>query len=608
MHILASLVLSAAAAPSTMPGMGALPYSGGVAFRVWVPHADAVSVTGDFDGWDPLAHPLSAEPGGLWSADVPGAAVGDRYRYTLRNGAQELSRRDPRARQVTTSDYATGHSVVYDPDAFAWGADAPVRPAPADLVIYQLHVGSFSGGVAPGTLDDAIAGLDHVVALGATAVELLPVAEFPGTVALGYAPSDPFAVEQVGYGGPDALKRFVRAAHARGLAVFGDVVFNHFGPLDLHLHRFDGWSTGDYTGGIYFWDAARGSSPWGPRPNYADPDVRSFLFDNLRMWVTEYRLDGLRWDSTSNIYDTWEGTGTYLPEGASLLTTSNQAFDALLPGFMSIAEDLKGEPRLTDAVASGGAGFDSQWDGFGWDVRRELTRSSDALRDLGQLQAALERSYNGDPMQRTIFTETHDLASAAGGGRLPTEVAPGDPEGWAARRGAALGAVFLLTAPGIPLVFQGQELLETRAFDPGTTMDWSRVTSQAGTLALWRDLIALRRNLGGVSGGLRGVGLSVHHVDASVPLLGWHRWDAGSDDVVILANLGSGPALGQRVGFPTAGTWVTRFNGDDLAYGADHTGVGSTSVVAGGPPADGMPFSALVDVAPYAGLVLSRGP
>jgi 1,4-alpha-glucan branching enzyme len=224
------------------------------------------------------------------------------------------------------------------------------------------------------------------------------------------------------------------------------------------------------------------------------------------------------------------------------------------------------------------------------------------------LAAALERLPNGDGLQRTVFTESHDLASAAGGGRVPAAVVPTDPEGWTARRRSALAAVFVLTAPGVPMLLQGQELLEIAPFDPAVPIDWSRAATQAGTLEVWRDLIALRRNLDGVSGGLRGASIEVHHVDDAAKLLAWHRWDqgGGADDVVVVANLTANRTSGVRIGFPQAGTWRVRFNGDHRTYGADYTDWGSVTVAAGGPPADGMPASGLVDLAGYTALVLSR--
>ncbi len=224
---------SALAQPSR-PGLGATLHESGTIFRVWAPFASSADVAGEFNEWEQTPMTRDATDG-TWSVDIPAAAVGQRYKYVF-NG--DLWKRDPRARQVTHSN---GDSVIYDPDAFDWGSESFSIPARNDLVLYQLHVGTFAGGDPPSTFDDAIAHLDHLRDLGVTAIQLMPVNEFPGGRSWGYNPSDLFAIE-TDYGGPDAFKRFVRAAHERGLAVFVDVVHNHYGPTDLDLWRFDGWS------------------------------------------------------------------------------------------------------------------------------------------------------------------------------------------------------------------------------------------------------------------------------------------------------------------------------------------------------------------------------
>ncbi len=131
--------------------------------------------------------------------------------------------------------------------------------------------------------------------LGINAVEVMPVTEFPGDFSWGYNPAHPFAVESI-YGGPDAFKRFVKAAHEHGIAVIVDVVYNHFGPSDLDLWQFDGWSENE-KGGIYFYNDRRSQTPWGEtRPDYGRGEVRQYLRDNALMWLEEYHADGLRWD------------------------------------------------------------------------------------------------------------------------------------------------------------------------------------------------------------------------------------------------------------------------------------------------------------------------
>jgi 1,4-alpha-glucan branching enzyme len=229
-------------------GLCAVPHRDGVAFRVWAPHADAVHVTGTFNDWSLDATPMAREDGGTWYAEAENGAPGDEYRILVRHGGQLLSRIDPYARAVTKS---VGNGIVTErlpaPAAF----DAPDWNR---LVIYEMHIGTFarSDEGEPGTFEDAVGRLRHLRRLGVNAVQIMPAAEFAGDLSWGYNPAHIFAVES-SYGGPEGLRRFVEAAHAAGMAVILDVVYNHFGPSDLDLWQFDGWSEND-KGGIYFYN------------------------------------------------------------------------------------------------------------------------------------------------------------------------------------------------------------------------------------------------------------------------------------------------------------------------------------------------------------------
>ena len=597
-------------AQSHRSGMGATLYDRGTTFRVWAPHATSVSVAGGFNGWSPTANPLAAEPGGLWSADVRGAAPGQRYRYVIRSAAGEETRRDPYSRLVTSSDYDEGLSVIYDPNAFDWGDDDSFTPpALDDLVIYEMHVGTFNDARPErcGGFADAIARLDRVADLGVTAVEVLPVAEFFGNYSSGYDPADIFAVENRAYGGPDGFKAFVKECHARNLAVILDVVYNHWGPWDVTTHRFDGWWTDAFPGGIYFYDAARIDSPWGPRPNYAVPRVRRYLFDNLRMWIDEYRVDGFRWDATSNIWNTDTGFGQDLPEGWSLLQQANAGMERLRPGVINIAEDIFGGDRITRPVRAGGAGFDAQWHFLAAHLRAELTKATDAARNMGSIRYALTANYNGDPWQRVIFSESHNEI-CCGHDRLTVEIDSAAPDGWKARKLSTLGAALTFTAPGIPMIYQGQEFLDHQPFDDRKPIDWGQLDRHPGVRELYRDLIRLRRNLGGTTVGLKGANLNVHHVNDAAKVIAYHRWDVGGpgDDAIVAANFSAATLEGYVIGLPRAGTWHVRFNSDSLAYGPDYSGVGEGSVEAHATPRDGMPFSSRLTLAPYSAVVLSQ--
>lgn len=173
--------------------------------------------------------------------------AGAQYKFAITRGATTQWKNDARARKLTSS---IGNSVVYNPNGYAWQSGSFQTPAWTNIVAYEMHVGTFhvpTGAALPGTFATATAKLDHLQALGVNALELMPTNEFPGDISWGYNPSHPFSVES-SYGGPDALKAFVDAAHQRGIAVMGDVVFNHFGPSDMDLWKYDGWSTSSTTG------------------------------------------------------------------------------------------------------------------------------------------------------------------------------------------------------------------------------------------------------------------------------------------------------------------------------------------------------------------------
>ena len=260
--------------PSPHTGMGAVLYPGGVSFRVWAPHAGAVFVAGDFDGWRFDMHRLASEGNGYWSTVMPRAQTGQRYKFRILNGEQELFRVDPYAREVTNS---VGDSVIFDP-AFDWNDDDFRTPPWNEMTIYELHVGTFHRTKPnhPGTFDMASEKLGYLADLGINTVLVMPPMEFAGYQSWGYNPAHPFAIEST-YGGPPGFHRFVKAPHRRGIAVLVDVVYNHFGPSDLSLWQFDGWSENNM-GGIYFYQDWRANTPWGDtRPDYGRREVRQYI-------------------------------------------------------------------------------------------------------------------------------------------------------------------------------------------------------------------------------------------------------------------------------------------------------------------------------------------
>ncbi|AYA38746.1 DUF3459 domain-containing protein [Hymenobacter oligotrophus] len=552
--------------------MGAILHAKGTAFRVWAPNATAVSVVGDFNDWNPKQHPLLPEPDGYWAANVAEVQAGAEYRFWLRTAeGHELTRNDPYAREVT---HSSGNSVVHDP-TFDWADDHFEMPAWNELVIYELHVGTFNAPDAerPGTFLDVIERLPYLQKLGINCIEVMPATEFPGSRSWGYNPSHPFALE-TDYGGPLAFKQLVKAAHQHGIAVVLDVVYNHFGPGDLDLWQFDGWHENE-GGGIYFYNDWRGETPWGHnRPDYGRPEVRQYIRDNALFWLEEYRVDGLRADAIAHVRNVDGSTDPArdLPDGWSLMRWINEEIRERMPWKITIAEDLLGNEYITRAPEDDGQGFAAQWDAaFVNRVRDALITQHDADRDLGAVAESLLQRYNNDAFQRVIYTESHDEV-ANGKSRVPEEIMPGEAAHWFPKKRAALGAVLVFTAPGIPMIFQGQEFLQDGFFSDEHPLDWRRAQEHRGLVHLYRDLIALRRNLHGYSAGLLGQHTQLLHLNSEQKVLAYQRWahEGGPNDtVVVLLNFSNTTHEAYRLGLPAAGHWQVRFNSDWQGYDAD---------------------------------------
>lgn len=597
-----------AAAPSTRPGMGSTLRAGGATFRVWAPNASEVFVAGDFNGGSDTSHPLAPEGGGFWSRDVDGAIAGQQYRYVIVNGEFRAWRKDPYGRDV---NHSNGNTIIVD-TAFDWGSSGFQPPAWNDLVIYELHIGTFNDqpGGPPGNLNTAIERLAQVRHLGVNAVQIMPLAEFPGAFSWGYNPSDLFAVES-DYGGPRGLKEFIRAAHELGLAVIVDVVFNHLGPNDLDLWQFDGWQANG-KGGIYFYNDWRSATPWGEtRPDYGRGEVRGFLRDNALMWLEEFRADGLRWDSTlfiRTVHGDQNDPGQWISDGWGLMQWINDEINTRAGGKISIAEDLQNNPWLSRDTGAGGAGFDAQWAAdFVHPVRAAIIGGNDHDRNMWAVRDAVAARYNDDSFERVVYTESHDEV-ANGRARVPHEIWPEHPGSWFARKRSTLGAALVMTAPGIPMLFQGQEFLEDQWFRDTDPLDWSKMETYAGIVRMYRDLIGLRRNARGDTRGLQGQHLNVFHVNNTDKVIAFHRWQRGGpgDDVIVVLNMANRAYERYTVGVPRGGWWVVRFNGDSTDYSDDFGNHPSHDTLARPGTRNGLAFHADVGLGPYTAVILTQ--
>ncbi len=584
---------------------GAVAYEGGARFGVWAPHAGQVYVVGTFNDWDKTGHRLTRQRGGWWSGDVAGAKVGDEYRFRIVSDAGERLKIDPYARNVTSS---VGNAIVM---AAAKGFRPFTSPTPNEMVIYELHIGTFGkhGQSGPGNLEGALERLDHLKELGVNAIEVMPLSEFPGGYSWGYNPSHIFAVES-DYGTPASFHDFVARAHELGIAVIVDVVYNHLGPDDLCLWQFDGWSEND-GGGIYFYNDERAETPWGhTRPDFGRGDVREYLRDNALMWIRDYGVDGLRFDATNYIRNVrgHRGPEGDLPDGWSLMQWINQEIHKVRPDALTIAEDMQDDAALVAAHQDGGAGFNTQWDGrFVHEVRQALLAADDAARNLHAVRDAIMRRVGHDAFARVIYTESHDEV-ANGKARIPEELAPDHAATWIAKKRSTLGAALVFTVPGIPMIFQGQEFLEDDWFRDDDPIDWSKKQRFAGIFRLYKDLIGLRLNRGGHTRGLCGQNADVFHVNQDQKVLAYHRWDRGGpgDSVVVAANFSAQPRHDYRIGLPAAGHWSVRFNSDGKAYDQEFGDMGSPAVTAEPQGYDGQPASGTIALASYSVILLSQ--
>jgi 1,4-alpha-glucan branching enzyme len=592
-------------------GMGAVPFEGGTRFRVWAPHATAVSVVGEFNDWKADANPMQREDKGMWFAEIPAAKPGHQYQFEIVNGEWRARKNDAYARAIHGE---TTHGVIYADD-FKWNSPETVLANWNELVLYELHVGNFSAGPhnSPGRFAQVQARLPYLKNLGINALEIMPPMAFPGERSWGYNLTNPFAIEAA-YGDADAFKSLIDAAHSQGIAVILDVVYNHFGPDNLDLWQYDGWSQHNL-GGIYFYNDHRAWTPWGEnRPDYGRDEVRLYFRDNAIFWLEEYRIDGLRFDATlfmRNAKGYNNHPETDIKEGWTLMQWLNDEVQRVYPGRITIAEDIQQNKWMTKPTKEHGAGFGTQWDtAFVHPVRKCIVQTKDHDRSMADIAHALEFRYNDDAIQRVIYSESHDEV-ANGKARIPNSIDPDDAAGYFARKRSTLAAGLVLTTPGIPMLFEGQEFLEDGWFRDDVALDWSKLETFKGVNRLYRDLIHLRRNLFGNTRGLIGPFIHVHHLNDGDKIVAFHRWMDGGpkDDVIVVTSFTNRPMTDQyRIGFPREGEWIIRFNSDWKGYSEDFNDVGNPGghILAEKKAYDGCDFSATVDIPAYGLLIFSQ--
>jgi maltooligosyltrehalose trehalohydrolase len=407
---------------------------------VWAPKAQRVRVVvGDVET------ELTSDPGGWWiGADLP---TGTDYAFRLDDDPDPLP--DPASRRQPFGVH--GPSRVYDQAAYVWSDDGWSGRAFDDAIVYELHVGTFSSGAS---FDTAIEHLDALADLGVTHVELLPVNDFNGVWNWGYDGVLWYAVHE-SYGGPDGLKRFVDACHARGLAVLLDVVYNHLGPSGNHLPRFGPYLRTE-------------RNTWGDLIDFERPEVRAFVIENALMWLRDFHVDGLRLDAVHALRD---------PSPVHVLAELSGRVAELDLGrpLTLIGESDLNDPIVITPVADGGWGLDAQWDD---DVHHALHANLtgetqgyycdfDGLPVLAKVLTSAflhDGTYStfrgrahGAPVDRehtegwrfVVTLQNHDqVGNRAVGDRLPELTTPGL---------LRVGAVLLLTSPFTPMLWMGEE-------------------------------------------------------------------------------------------------------------------------------------------------------
>lgn len=566
----------------------------GVDFAVWAPFAKSVSLllSIEFD-WQEVA--MNSDGNGSWYIEDVDAKAGQSYKYRITTpDGKELDRNDPYARQLTDSD--NGSSVIVARD-FEWESAGNFRTTPIEeAVIYELHIGTFNRPDAStsGTFATAIEKLDYLKNLGVNYIELMPVTSMASSHGWGYAPNYIFSVES-SYGGRRGLLDFVKACHEAGIGVILDVVYNHFYP-DTDLWQFDGWSEND-RGGIYFYNDERGDTPWGGRPDYGRSEVRQFILDNVTMWMTEFKIDGLRVDSTiymRNVNGRSDDAEGDIPDAWSLMGEINELAHKINPNALMIAEDNSSTEAVVLPAPKGGAGFNAQWElGFPHVIREALEIYSEPDRSrLEGIKWALERYYNDTPYNKVIFSDSHDTA-ANGSVRLNEAVTPGNAESADARRQLLLASAVTLTAPGIPMLLQGQEFMQEGAFNDWQMLEWDKTEQFEGIVLAHKHLIDLRLNAHKNTAGLKGRSINVTHHDDENAVIAYHRWDKGGplDDTIVVVNFGENKYPEYTIPVPHEGKWVVRFNSSWKGYSEEFAEAKIESTVAGSDKSITLPMS-----------------
>ena len=589
--------------------------SGGATFRVWAPRATAVYVNGTFAGKPQTGQTddllMAKDSKGYWTGFLANAQDGDIYHYWVVGAGSSGYKRDPYARQMAAdAPFPTCSCVIRAGAAYPWHDSAFVTPDFSNMIVYQLHIGTYAPS-APGvasTFLDVIGKIEYMVALGINVLQPLPIDEMETNVSMGYngadyfSPDTPYVVSGqtalAGYlatinrllaakgiapmgiqditSGPAQLKALVDLCHLYGIAVAFDVVYNHAGGFmgdDQSLYFYDrAADTSDNNQSLYFTNMGLAG---GLSFALWNDDVRQFIINSARFYIDEFHVDGFRYDEISALLS------MNLDSGWSFCCDLTSTLRYLKPRLLQNAEYWPYEfqnypqpaPLIVTPTASGGTGFDVlQHDGLRGAVRTAVQQASygqNSAVDFGAIAANLYPQGFAHAWQAVTCVENHDLVAAGRDPRLPALADGSSTHSWFARSRSRFATGLLLTAPGIPQLFMGQEFLEDKQWscDPtalANLIGWGGLSSQTDPamrdhLRFTQDLIRLRWN----QPALRSDNVNVFHADSQNRVIAFHRWLEGiGKDVIVVATLAESTWYNYAIGFPSSGPWLEVFNSD----------------------------------------------
>jgi len=644
--------------------MGANLTANGATFRVWAPAAEAVYVCGDFNDWRHAdAELLVRQPGtGYWAGFIPRVKDGAQYKFWIKGTGSEGYKRDPYARELTSPGSHPGtiafpacNCVVRDPDAYPWHDWDFRPPAYNDAIIYQFHVGTFYGTDDAGRdtrvervakFLDVLFRIDYLVSLGVNAIQPLPIDEFPTEFSLGYNGVDLFSPEMEYTVQPQELGRYaaklnellrnrlgttaapvsvemlkshasqlkalIDVCHVYGIAVFLDVVYNHAGGGfdDESIYYFDRRPKADPANSLYFTEKGFAG---GLAFDFEKPEVRRFVLDNARFFVNEYHADGFRYDEVSALVALNDGNGW------SLCQELTDTVKFIRPSTAQIAEYWPVKPEAVKRFSEGGAGFDAEWnDALRDSVRNAVRRASIGMNsqvDMDSIGRALYNPGFAAEWKAVQCIENHDIVykNHEGSARVAAIADAGNHRSWYAESRDRVATGLLLTAPGIPMIFMGQEFMEDKPWsddprdNPDTLIWWDGLKNgemaMNDQLRFTQDLIKLRRR----HPALRAEPIKVFHVHNQNRVIAFHRWAGmAGRDVVVVASLNENP-LTYELGFPLEGKWIEVFNSDVYENFPNPNPVGNGgSIMAKSEQRDGLPCSATITIPPNGILVFAR--